>query len=440
MRAAARWCSVVLTVLVGLSAVHPLVAQDPATPDSAGGDLALRVFLDCQSRFCDEDFFQIEVPFVNYTRFREDSQLHLLITSQVTGSGGFLFTLDFIGREEFEGMDDQLEVVTEVAAAEEQVLDAIAQGIKLGVVRYVARTPVADQIDISFRDTGPAGERAVATAEEDPWNFWTFRVGGRGTYFAEERQNFFFVNGSVSANRTTESLKLRFSLNGGYSESNFDIDSVTTVTNIQRNYDAFAFAAWSLGDHWSLGGSVSATHATFTNQDLTLRVASALEFNLFPYVESTRRLLTFSLSAGLSHFNWIDETIFFNTSEVRPDSRLAVSLDVKQPWGQAGGAVEAVVWLDDPSQNSMVVFGNLELRIIRGFNFELRGSAARVRDQFNLPAGEATPEEILLRQRQLLTGFRYNLSIGFNYSFGSIFSNVVNPRFGGSSFGFVRAF
>ena len=46
---------------------------------------------------------------------------------------------------------------------------------------------------------------------------------------------------------------------------------------------------------------------------------------------------------------------------------------------------------------------------------------------------------LIKRQRQLLTGFRYNLSIGFNDSFGSIFSNVVNPRFGGSSFGFVRA-
>ena len=29
------------------------------------------------------------------------------------------------------------------------------------------------------------------------------------------------------------------------------------------------------------------------------------------------------------------------------------------------------------------------------------------------------------------TDFNYSLSVGFSYSFGSVYSNVVNPRFGG---------
>ncbi len=37
----------------------------------------------------------------------------------------------------------------------------------------------------------------------------------------------------------------------------------------------------------------------------------------------------------------------------------------------------------------------------------------------------------LLRQRQLLTGYQYFFNFGFGYSFGSIFNNIVNPRFGG---------
>jgi hypothetical protein len=57
------------------------------------------------------------------------------------------------------------------------------------------------------------------------------------------------------------------------------------------------------------------------------------------------------------------------------------------------------------------------------------GSAARIRDQLYLRAGEATDEEILLRRRQLATSYRYSMFVGVGYTFGSIFNNIVNPRF-----------
>ena len=63
-------------------------------------------------------------------------------------------------------------------------------------------------------------------------------------------------------------------------------------------------------------------------------------------------------------------------------------------------------------------------------SFEIDGSYTRIRDQLALPAGGASYEEILLRQRQLATGYNYSFSAGFNFSFGSTRSNVVNPRFG----------
>jgi hypothetical protein len=55
---------------------------------------------------------------------------------------------------------------------------------------------------------------------------------------------------------------------------------------------------------------------------------------------------------------------------------------------------------------------------------------AWLRDQIYRSAEGATPEEILLRQRQLETSYRCFYNIGFEYRFGSIFDNVVNPRFG----------
>ena len=43
---------------------------------------------------------------------------------------------------------------------------------------------------------------------------------------------------------------------------------------------------------------------------------------------------------------------------------------------------------------------------------------------------DATPEEILLERRALLTNYRYGAFVGISYTFGSIFNSVVNPRFG----------
>jgi hypothetical protein len=47
----------------------------------------------------------------------------------------------------------------------------------------------------------------------------------------------------------------------------------------------------------------------------------------------------------------------------------------------------------------------------------------------------ATTEEVLLRRRELATQFQYFTSFGLNYTFGSIYNNVVNPRFGNNGGG-----
>ena len=52
-----------------------------------------------------------------------------------------------------------------------------------------------------------------------------------------------------------------------------------------------------------------------------------------------------------------------------------------------------------------------------------------MRDQVFLPRRGASDEEILLQQRDLLTDFDYRLNVSLSYTFGSIFNNIVNPRF-----------
>ncbi len=85
----------------------PSVAQEPS---ATGG--ALNLFFDCQGfGACrDMDFFRREIPIVNWVRDREVSDVHVLVTTERTGGGGFLYTLAFIGRGDFEGEDQELSV------------------------------------------------------------------------------------------------------------------------------------------------------------------------------------------------------------------------------------------------------------------------------------------------------------------------------------------
>ncbi len=424
-RAGLRRIALAAVVLWPVVPTPKAVAQEPAAPEER--EVVLRVFLDCQTHPCDFDFLRREIPFVNYVRDRQDADVHVMVTSQPTGGGGRSFTLDFIGRRGFEELDDRLQVSVRPNLAEEETLARLARAIKLGLMRYVARTPDADRLRIVFEEEG--GEQAVAGPEDDPWNFWVFRASLRGSFNGEARRNFLSAFGSFSADRVTEGLKIELGVDGRYFESNFEVDDTTTVTSITRNYELESLTVWSLGDRWSAGLQSGAEHSTFRNRELALRLAPALEWNLFPYEESERKQLTFLYSLGFNNFDWREETVFGETSERRVDHTLRISLSVRQPWGEAGGSLEASHFLDDIGQNRIRAGAGINLRLFRGLSLDLFGNASRVRDQINLPAGDATEEEVLLRIRELQTGFEYGFSFGFSYTFGSIFSNVVNPRF-----------
>jgi hypothetical protein len=58
-----------------------------------------------------------------------------------------------------------------------------------------------------------------------------------------------------------------------------------------------------------------------------------------------------------------------------------------------------------------------------------------IHDQINLVKQDLTYDEILLQRKEIATQYEYYLSFGLSYTFGSIYNNVVNPRFGNSSGG-----
>jgi len=421
-------CLLAITLLVSCFCV-PAKAQEPPEPQEG----ALRVFLDCEY-FCDFDHIRREITFVNWVRDRADAQVHVLVTRQTTGGGGSEYTFAFIGLEDFTGREDTLRYVSLSTDVPDETRNGMARTLSLGLVRYAAQLPVSADLRVVHGARREQRRPAAATAEDDPWNFWVFNVTTGGNLIGEETYNSYSVRGSLSASRVTEDFKISIRSNGSYSRDETNYADVSYV-DTRRSFNLSGLGVWSLGEHLSAGISGRASSSTRYNQDLVLEAKPAIEYNVFPYAESTRRQLTIMYSAGVRSLNYEEITIFGEMEEIRPIHQLEVSLYAQQPWGRVGTSITAFQYLHDLERHNVTLSGDCNVRLFKGFSFNVFGSVSRVKDQIYLSGEGISDEDILVRRRQLGTNYRVFLFPNIRFQFGSIFNNVVNPRFGGGGGG-----
>ena len=140
-------------------------------------------------------------------------------------------------------------------------------------------------------------------------------------------------------------------------------------------------------------------------------------------------MLTLRYSAGARWLDYAEETIFNRFSELRPLHIVDMYVTAIQRWGSVSVSLYGIQFLHDLARHRFGIDANVDWRLFKGLSLYAMGWGARVKDQIYLPVGDATPEEILLRRRQLGTDYQYFGRMGFRFTFGSIFNNVVNPRF-----------
>ena len=423
-----RLAALLLTLAIWPAAARPGSAQ--ALPPPFAPQPMLRVFLDCDR--CDFSYIRTEVTFIDYVRNREDGDVHVLVTTQRTGGGGEQWTLKYIGLGSRQGQDQTLVYNSPQTATEDEVRAGFLEIFKVGLVRYLADLPVADRLRVTYKST--QGATALKPAA-DPWNFWVFRIGASGDVNGEEQQSGRSIRGSLSANRTTDAWRVSIKGEGRYSDNTFLLEDEDggreEFLSVSRDMELSAIIVKSLTQHWSLGTMSEVRSQTFRNYFLRTRLAGGVEYNYFPYSESTRRMLTVQYTVGHDYAKYREITILGKTTEQLIDQRAEVGLSLRQPWGTANAEFNFSQYLTQPSKYSLGVEGFTEIRLFKGFSVNFYGEYSRTRDQIYLPRGEATTEEILLRQRQLFTGYQYFFNFGVSYSFGSILNNIVNPRFGG---------
>ncbi|HEY8166697.1 MAG TPA: hypothetical protein VIF83_14185 [Gemmatimonadaceae bacterium] len=418
-----------LPLLIGGLWAEGSEAQVATQPSST-----LRVYIDCEVEGCDLDYFRTQIPIIDYMRQRQDASLHILITSEPTAGGGLAYTLAFIGLREHRGLVDTLKYIAPQSSTDDQKRKGLVTTIKLGLVRFLAKTSLADRVQISY-GLAQATDTQAAQRKRDPWNLWVFRLSANGNFNGEKSQHSSFLRGSTSANRTSEEWKIRISVQGDYSENKFTFSDGSKFASYSHSYGATQLVVKSLAPHWSAGERGSISSSTFLNQKRFIHFGPAIEYDLFPYSESTRRLLTFQYSIALNHFLYEDTTIFDKLSETRVDQTMTASVGLKQPWGSVTTSLEAAAYVDDLSKRHAVLFNALNVRLFKGLSVNAFLSVSLLRDQLYLAKGELSDEDILVRRRQLASSYSYFAGVGLSYSFGSIFNNVVNPRFEGASGG-----
>ncbi|MBK5297207.1 MAG: hypothetical protein JJE40_08620 [Vicinamibacteria bacterium] len=418
-----------LALLLGLVALDTSAEAADRGHHRRATDEPVRVFLDCVETRCDFDYLRTEIAFVDYVRTRQDADVHVMVTSQRTGSG-IEYAMRFIGLDRFDGQTDDLTYSSSDTDTADERRAGFARMLSLGLVRYVITTAAGRDLRVVVAGQGLPREQSPAR-QSDPWNYWVFRSRLASRVDAESSVSSYGVNGALSANRTTDAWRTHLSADAAYWQSDYDLGGEDPYRGVSRNSGVRAVVVKSLSDRWSAGLRASVTSSTYVNQDLAGRVAPAIEYNLFPYAESTRRRLTLQYAAGVRRFVYDQVNVFGYTEETRWDHSFEAALDLKRPWGTINASVDGAQYLDDPQKYRLNFDNEFDIRLFRGLSLSLTSAAAVIRDQIYLPAGEATAEEILVRQRQLETGYRYQLSVGFSYTFGSIFNNVVNRRFGG---------
>ena len=385
----------------------------------------LKIFIDCDE--CDFNHMREEIQFLDYVRDKELAQVHVFVSELSNGSGGSSYTFTFSGMNEYRGKQDTLYYSSRPTQTHAERRKEMQQTIVMGLMPYIARTDYAGLIDVRMKQSDRLKRSLQEAPERDRWNYWVFELEAGGELEKETLESEYSLESGFEARRITDEWKTEADFSQRYRKRTIRPDE-TSIDVIYRDISLDYNLVKSLGQHWSAGLSGDLESSTYKNIRLLLGVSAAVEYNVFPYREASRRELTLAYHIGMDHQSYFAETIYMKNGEYLPVHDLQVNLRFNQPWGYARTVISLSQYLHKPDKNYVGIYGRLNWRVFKGLSLYMEGSYGIVRNQLYLPREEATLEEILLRQKRIATEYEFEFDVGLSFTFGSIYNNVVNTR------------
>ena len=396
------------------------VASD--STDFSATTSVLRIFIDCTD--CDKEYLRNNTTFVDHVRDPNLAQVHLHITNEQTASRGLAYKLDFIGRDDFEGQDLNLAYAAAQSYTDSRIRDDLLKIIHMGLSPYLSQTTSLDDIEVEITTAAKGISEGEAN---DPWNAWIFSLESTGEYDGEESTSDLELRNTVRAERITDDWKIMAHIHHDLEIESFKENS-KTVTSTLRSLNYHGSMTRSMGNHISIGAFTEAVSSSYRNINLGYSITPAIEYNFFPWSESDVRMLTIAYTAGFRAFDYNEITIYDKTSEALLFEQLSLDMRLIRPWGELEIGLEGSHYIKDFEMNKLEFDFKTAYRITKGLALTLRFDRTSIHDQLNLAAEEATDEEIYLRRKQLATTFDIEINFGIEYTFGSIYNNIVNRR------------
>ena len=380
-------------------------------------------FLDCDD--CDFNFVRQELDFIAFVRDPKLADVHILSSDSDLGGGGNKYFLNFIGMDLLEGKNLELEYFSEQSETDDETRKGLLKLIKSGVLYYYAESGLLGGIDIGLELNST---KKVLQPTNDPWKLWVFRIEAGGNFEKEKSQNEYSYETEVRIEKVTPEWKIR--LEGSY-QSNHEnyFDDYEKITDQQRETEIDAYYIKSLSPRWSAGTFCNYSSITYLNIMSLYQASAGIEYNVFPWDVSNRKIFTFRYEAGARNYKYNKTTIYDKTAETLFFEELSLNLELVQPWGTIETHLEGRHYFHDFTKNRFTLYSQLSIRLTKQFSVYCELGAEVVHDQLYLPKGEATLEDILLERRKMATTYELGGQIGFRFTFGSIYNNVVNERF-----------
>jgi hypothetical protein len=393
----------------------------------------LKVFIDCSNTWCDLQYIRSAINIVDFLLDNAAADVHVLITSQSTGSGGDQYQLIFFGQKKFSNQTDTMRFSTDPNATEFEERALLLKYLKTGLIPFIVKTAAVKHIEISLQstDTTVAGT-TNSTQTNDPWNAWVIRIGADGNINADANYKNANYSGNFSANRITDKLKTGLGVNWGKNKSTFTYEENGALQKFvvnNHNWSVNHYLVKSINTHMSWSYETKYNQNTFSNNKGRVLLRSAVEYNIFPYKEVNTKSFTLSYGLTARRNYYYDSTIYDKTKESLYGHRATAYLSLNQKWGNSFAGITYNNYFNNWKFFNLGIDVYTSVRITGGLSFYIVAFGGLTRDQVFLVKGNTTAEEVLARRRQLASGYNYYTSVGINYRFGSKLNNVVNPRF-----------
>lgn len=389
-----------------------------------------KLFMNCPNVNCFEDYVRSQLSFFDFVRDRSLCDIEILTTQQTTGASGSEYTLTLLGQNRHSGLVDTLRFATRQTDTDAMIRQRFVQSLRLGLVRFMTRTSFMQQVLVTFpkRKTEPADK-----PKPDPWHSWVFIISGNVSANGESNRRYLALNEDFKINRVTVASKFNFDAYYNTTRNRYNVNGqFIDVKNIE--YGLSVLYVRSLGEHWSAGGLYKGYHSIYQNIAFSNSVSPAIEYNLFPTSEVTRRQLRWIYQIGLRSLSYIDSTVYNKTYETLPFHQLTGVFAMTEPWGTLNASLAGYQYLHDLGKNRLTFQTTVSWRIIEGLMLQVTGGASLINNQISLAKATGDPNQFLLGGRQLPTKFNYYSTVGLSYTFGSINNAAVNPRFNNVDF------